>query len=111
MLAAFLAVNGQIVRADQPNDQTSSGTAKQTNTTPPVTNAVPPAPRPTLRDKLFHWSAFFHAQSPCQSCNLTDPDFCCNNCKSEWIFVFGSCREFYGDRSSNQAITGFVPYR
>lgn len=110
MMTAFLIFNAQTIRADQPNNQSAPAPSPQANTAPPASATPTQAPKATLRDKLFRWSAFFHGESPCQSCNLTDPDFCCSNCKNQWIFLFGSCREFYGDRNANQAVFGYVSY-
>lgn len=111
MLIAFLVINGrQAIRADQPNDQSAPALSAQSNTAPPATAPSPPPPaqKLTLRDKLFHWPALIHSKPPCANCNLTDPDFCCSTCRSEWIFLFGSCRAFYGEPRSHQPLV-YVP--
>ncbi len=106
----------EVVGADEPNPLPTGPTAAPMSQ-PMVAPMSQPANRPdtlpppaklTWRDKLLHWPALIHSKPPCANCNLTDPDFCCSTCKSEWIFIFGSCHAFYGEPRSHQPFV-YVP--
>ena len=96
-----------LARGDEPNpsnDPPSNAPAAAVPANPAVpAQDLPPSAQPaaklTLRDKLLHWPAIVHSKPPCKDCGLTDPDFCCMSCRSQWIFLFGSCRAFYGDNN------------
>jgi hypothetical protein len=65
---------------------------------PPLVETPPPAGHLSLYDKLFHRPFLSHSKAPCRGCSSVDPDFGCSTCHDEWIFFFGSCRAFYGER-------------
>jgi hypothetical protein len=90
----------EMVRGDEPIPSTSPAVRVPANSPAPGPDSLPPASKLTWRDKLFHWPAMIHSQPPCKDCGLTDPEFCCMSCRSQWIFLFGSCRAFYGDNRS-----------
>jgi len=87
----------ETVCGDESAPSVFPGTVVQANPLSPAQESPAPAAKLTLRDKLFHWPAIIHSKPACQDCGLTDPDFCCSTCRSQWIFLFGSCHAFYGE--------------
>ncbi len=107
MVAALVVADSGAVRGDQPRTQADLVAVVPADPAPSQ-KTLPPAQKLTLRDKLIHWPSLIHSRPPCASCNLTDPDFCCSTCRSNWIFFFGSCRAFYGEPRSRQSFV-YVP--
>jgi hypothetical protein len=96
------------VRADQPLPQGPPVTIISANPTVAAPELPPPAGKP-LRHKWFHWSKNVPPQPTCPGCGSLDPDFACSTCEREWIFLFGSCRAFYGERP-HRPVDGYFPY-
>jgi len=98
-------------RADQPLPQGPPVTVIQAPAAPSAagaSEAAPPAGK-LWRLKWLHWSKNAPPAPACAGCGSLDPDFACTTCERTWVFIFGSCREFYGERP-HRPIDGYYPY-
>jgi hypothetical protein len=103
-LVAFLALETNL-RADQPA-QTPATVVVPVAPAPPVQTVIVPGNPVYLRAEpavppgkpsLCGWLFNKHPKAYCPGCAAVDPDFGCSTCEDEWIFLFGSCRAFYGE--------------
>jgi hypothetical protein len=109
MIVAALAVGiSTSARADQPLPPGPPVGVTPANPAAASAEAPPPAGK-SWRLKWFHWSKNVPPQPTCPGCGSLDPDFACNTCEREWIFLFGSCREFYGERP-HRPVDGYFLY-
>jgi hypothetical protein len=89
----------------------AAGSARADGPAPPLVpypspdqpNALPPnsVPHPVLH-RLFHPIEFQHPIG----CPTHHDDFGCGSTQAEWVFIFGSCRDFWNEPCNK----GKVPY-
>jgi hypothetical protein len=96
MVVAYFVGTSESVRAEQLNAPVVPVPVVTVIAQPPAPEMPPPPAKPTLRDKLFHGPSHVHSNAFCPGCS-SDPDFGCNTLRSQWIFLFGSCRAFYNE--------------